>query len=123
MISEERPSILVVEDNVIVQDSLKKLFSSENYDIHTANNGEEGLNAINEKIYDLIFCDLLMPKVDGMEFCKKAYDAKSGFHGAVIVLTSLDDEEEFGKLRELGVDEIILKPYVPDELLSIAKRK
>ncbi len=123
MLFEENPSILIIEDNPIVQDSLKKLLSLENYNIKIANNGEEGLECVKSQSFDLIFCDLLMPKMDGITFCNKINDPSLNLTVPIIVLTSLDDKEELNKVHEAGVDDIIFKPFDPQELLSIAKGK
>lgn len=107
----------------MVQDSLKKLLSTLGANITLANNGEVALELVKEKRFDLIFCDLLMPKVDGVEFCKHIKDPNYNLQVPIVILTSLDDKEEINKVRELGVDDVILKPYDPDELLAIAKGK
>lgn len=123
MLFEEKSSILIIEDNPIIQDSLKKLLTLEKYNIDVANNGEEGLECAKSKHFDLIFCDLLMPKMDGFKFCEYIKNPLHDLDTPVIILTSLNDKEELNKVRELGVDEVIVKPYDPSELVSITKNK
>ena len=118
-----KSSILIVEDNIIVQDSLKKLLSEFDASITCANNGAVGLDLVKKNRFDLIICDLLMPKVDGFEFCKHIKDPEYNLQVPIVVLTSLDDKDEINRVREMGVDDVVLKPYDPNVLMSIVKGK
>ena len=118
-----KSSILIVEDNFIVQDSLKKLLSEFDASITCANNGAVGLELVKEKRFDIVLCDLLMPKVDGFEFCSHIKDPEYNLQVPIVVLTSLDDKDEINRVREMGVDDVLLKPFDPNALISIVKGK
>ncbi len=118
-----KPSILLIDDNFLVQDSLKKLLSTLDVSITCANNGQMALELIKEERFDLVFCDLLMPVLDGFKFCESVKSSEDYYDMQIVVLTSLDDKDELNKLRELGVDDIIIKPYNADEIISITKGK
>jgi two-component system, NtrC family, nitrogen regulation response regulator NtrX len=66
--------ILIIDDEKAIRKTLSEILSYEGYKIEDAENGEEGLKKIKEKTYDVILCDIKMPKVDGMEFLEKARD-------------------------------------------------
>lgn len=64
--------ILIIDDEKAIRKTLSEILSYEGYKIDDAENGEEGLKKIKEKSYDVILCDIKMPKVDGLEFLEKA---------------------------------------------------
>ena len=64
--------ILIIDDEKAIRKTLSEILSYEGYKIDDAENGEEGLKKIREKSYDVILCDIKMPKVDGLEFLEKA---------------------------------------------------
>ncbi|MEJ8819349.1 sigma-54-dependent transcriptional regulator [Lacibacter sp. H407] len=64
--------ILIIDDEKAIRKTLSEILSYEGYKIDDAENGEEGLKKIKEKNYDVILCDIKMPKVDGLEFLEKA---------------------------------------------------
>ncbi len=65
-------NILIIDDEKAIRKTLGEILSYEGYQIDDAENGEEGLKKIKEKNYDVVLCDIKMPKVDGMEFLEKA---------------------------------------------------
>lgn len=70
--TEPTADILVIDDEVAIRKTLGEILSFEGYKIHEAADGEEGLQMFSEKKYDLVLCDIKMPKMDGMEFLEKA---------------------------------------------------
>jgi two-component system nitrogen regulation response regulator NtrX len=65
-------SILIIDDEKAIRKTLSEILSFEGYKIDEAGDGEEGLKRFSEKNYDLVLCDIKMPKVDGIEFLEKA---------------------------------------------------
>lgn len=65
-------SILIIDDERAIRKTLGEILSYEGYKIDEASDGEEGLKRFNEKVYDVVICDIKMPKVDGIEFLEKA---------------------------------------------------
>ncbi|HTJ12012.1 MAG TPA: sigma-54 dependent transcriptional regulator [Dinghuibacter sp.] len=65
-------SILIIDDEKAIRKTLSEILSYEGYKIDDAENGEEGLKKFSEKTYDVVLCDIKMPKIDGMEFLEKA---------------------------------------------------
>jgi DNA-binding NtrC family response regulator len=66
------PTILIIDDEKAIRKTLTEILSFEGYKIDEAADGEEGLKRFNEKAYDLVLCDIKMPKLDGIEFLEKA---------------------------------------------------
>src|SRR5690606_30963700 len=65
-------NILIIDDEKAIRKTLTEILSFEGYKIDEASDGEEGLKRFGEKSYDLVLCDIKMPKIDGIEFLEKA---------------------------------------------------
>lgn len=122
-IANEQPmsgqqTILVVEDNLDVRNYLADLLSP-SYKIISAEDGVEGLKIAKKKTIDFLLCDLMMPRMDGFEFCKKIKDDVQTSHIPFIMLTA--NTEHSNKLigYKLGVDAYLTKPFHEQELLVI----
>src|SRR3989337_3866388 len=68
-------NILIIDDEKAIRKTLSEILSYEGYKIEEASDGEEGLKKFKEKAYDVVLCDIKMPKLDGIEFLQKAADA------------------------------------------------
>ena len=71
------PSILIIDDEKAIRKTLTEILGYEGYKIDEASDGEEGLKKFREKNYDLVLCDIKMPKLDGIEFLEKAKEINS----------------------------------------------
>ena len=65
-------SILIIDDEKAIRKTLSEILSYEGYKIDEAADGEEGLSKFGEKIYDVVLCDIKMPKLDGIEFLERS---------------------------------------------------
>ncbi len=109
--------ILILEDNLINQEILNGYLGSYNtLHIIFKENGEEGLKEVKRKKYDLIMSDIMMPKMDGKEFCKQFRNFNKDT--PLIALTAFDSEKDRNELIEIGFNYIINKPYKKDELIK-----
>jgi DNA-binding response OmpR family regulator len=110
--------ILLVDDEERIRDMIKEYTSLEDYDIDEASNGIEALDLFKKHKYSLIILDVMMPKIDGYTVCREIRKTSSV---PVIMLTARG--EEYDKLFgfELGVDDYIIKPFSPKELLARMK--
>ncbi|MET0244529.1 MAG: response regulator [Flavitalea sp.] len=68
-------NILIIDDEKAIRKTLTEILSYEGYKIEEAGDGEEGLKKFREKAYDVVLCDIKMPKLDGIEFLDKAREA------------------------------------------------
>jgi DNA-binding response OmpR family regulator len=107
-----KPCLLLVDDNSEMLEVLTYQLSEE-YEIVTANNGQEALKILVEHGIQLVVCDVMMPLIDGYEFCKIV---KSGFeysHVPIILLTAKNSIKSKIKGLEFGADAYIEKPFDP----------
>lgn len=110
--------ILVVDDEVALVDILKFNLTKSGYKVICAYDGEEGYRlAITEKP-DLILLDVMLPKMEGFEVCKKVREKQST---PIIMITARDEEVDKVLGLELGADDYITKPYSIRELLARVK--
>ena len=115
IISDSKPSVLIVDDSADVREYLKSLLEN-SYQVFEAANGTEGINSAIEISPDLILSDVMMPSMDGFEFCEKI---KSDWHTSdipVILLTAKASLESKLEGLEIGADDYLTKPFESREL-------
>jgi len=116
----KKSKILTVDDDPEILDVLE-LTLSEHYDVIQAKNGQAGLEAVQQTIPDLIICDYMMPVMNGRDFCKALKKDILLRHVPVIMLTGKGEiKDRIGGI-EAGVDDYMVKPFAPDELLARIK--
>ncbi|PXV64716.1 two component regulator with propeller domain [Dysgonomonas alginatilytica] len=115
------PLLLIVDDNEDFREFIKSLFIH-SYRIITANDGEEASQIILDQLPDIILCDVMMPKMDGYELCRKIKADIRTSHIPIILLTAKSSEENQYSGIEAGADDYISKPFNIDMLtLKISK--
>ena len=110
--------ILVVDDDTNICELLRLYLTKEGYQVTTANDGEEGLDKFNQVKPDMVLLDVMMPKMDGLEVCRRI--RKLG-NTPVMMLTAKG--ETFDKVLglELGADDYIVKPFETKEVVARIK--
>lgn len=103
-------SILLVEDNEELLNLMTKLLGRE-YNVFTAENGKEGIIVLENEDVDLIVSDIMMPEMDGIEFCKYVKGHLEISYIPVILLTAKNKEEDRAEAYEIGADAFISKPF------------
>ncbi|MEI6275312.1 MAG: two-component regulator propeller domain-containing protein [Prolixibacteraceae bacterium] len=108
--TEELAQILVVEDNKEMQKFLCKILS-EHYHVITANDGSEGLEMVREFGPELVLTDVMMPGMNGNEFCRILKADLNTSHIPVLMLTALSSVESQMEGFETGADDYVVKPF------------
>lgn len=116
----EVPKILIVEDNEDMRQFITTQFFKK-YRVVQAKNGEHGLKMATAEVPDLIVTDLMMPKMDGMEFCKRLKTDLNTSHIPIIMLTARAGEANKIQGLETGADDYLTKPFSANELLARSK--
>lgn len=112
--------ILLVDDEKDIVEFLKYNLELENFEVVVGYNGEEALEKLNEHP-DLIVLDIMMPKLDGFEACKKIREKKGFEDTPIIFLTAKAGEANEIKGLELGASDYIQKPISPKKLIARVK--
>ncbi len=102
--------VLVVDDILANVRLLEAKLTSEYFDVHTASNGLDALEAISSFNPDIILLDVMMPGIDGIEVCKRIKSNPKSQHIPVIMVTALDQPEDRVKGLQAGADDFITKP-------------
>ena len=110
--------ILVVDDDTNICELLRLYLTKEGYQVTVANDGEEGLEKFNQVKPDMVLLDVMMPRMDGLEVCRRI--RKAG-NTPVMMLTAKG--ETFDKVLglELGADDYMVKPFDTKELVARVK--
>ncbi|MDI6786436.1 MAG: response regulator [bacterium] len=113
--------ILIVDDEPDIIILLKAILEKETFRSYVANNGKEAIELAKTLLPDLILLDILMPKVDGYEVCRRLRDNFHTSHIPIIILTARDAPIDKVKGLKLGADDYVTKPFNHDELLARIK--
>jgi CheY-like chemotaxis protein len=109
--------VLVIDDSSFQRKSICEIIKSAGYETQQAKNGEDALEQLKDTKFDCIFCDLLMPKLDGIGFLKivKAQDLET----PVVILSADKQSTTRVTVLELGAKKMLNKPPNVDEITSI----
>ncbi|MED2186159.1 response regulator transcription factor [Bacillus wiedmannii] len=110
--------ILIADDDKEIRNLLKIYLERELYMVDTAVNGEEALQLFNQNNYNLVILDLMMPKVDGIEVCRKLRDKTNV---PILMLTAKDHEIDKILGLSIGADDYITKPFSIHEVVARVK--
>jgi DNA-binding response OmpR family regulator len=103
-------SLLLIEDDEDLLNLMVKLLSV-SYNVYTAMSGKEGLNMLEQENIDLVVSDIMMPEMDGIEFCKAVKTNLNTSHIPIIILTAKTREEDRVLAYESGANGFITKPF------------
>ena len=113
--------ILIVEDTKSYVLIISQKLEEEGFDVATAENGEEGLEAVNKEMPDLILLDIEMPKMDGITMAKKMKE--SNINVPIIFLTNMGDLKHISEAMEAGTDYIIKSDIDAEGIAKRVKEK
>ena len=119
--SVEQSTILVIEDEKDIRELITFNLKNDDYNVITSINGEEGLEKLALHIPDLILLDIMLPGINGFQFCSLIRKKKKLKDIPVIIITALGDEKNIVKGLEKGADDYITKPFSNKVLLARIK--
>ncbi len=116
--------LLIVDDEahirMLIEQTLEDL-EDEGVELLFADNGEKALSIIQEERPDLVFLDVMMPKMNGMEVCQRVKKELKLTEVYIILLTAKGQEVDRQKGLDMGADRYMTKPFDPDEMFAIAE--
>lgn len=110
--------ILVVDDDPILRMALTRYLEKRGYTVQEADSGVEAMTAFEEDPPDLVVSDVMMPEMDGFEFCRRLRATRSGQLVPFIFLSSKGELEDRIQGHSIGADDYLIKPFEPKELLA-----
>ena len=110
--------ILIIEDDENILQLERDYLEANDFEVDTANNGEDGLKKALNNQYSLVLLDIMLPKMDGFEVCKKIRGTKD--IPVLLVSAKKDDSAKINGLG-FGADDYIVKPFSPSELVARVK--
>ena len=113
--------LLIVDDEIDVREFAKNFFKKRNITVHTASNGLEALEIIENEKPDLVLLDIRMDEMNGIDVLKYIRNQKNDVK--VIMVTGIEDEETVKITESLGVSGYIHKPLILDELEKIVLKE
>ena len=115
---EQRPVVLLVDDEPVNLALIKRRLEWEDYDVHTAQDGREAVERARELLPDLVILDVMMPVMDGLAACRFLKEDARTRDIPVIFLSALDDMETKVSGLSLGANDYISKPFRAEELVA-----
>lgn len=112
-------TILVVDDELSIRETLRDLLEDEGYSVLTASNGQEGLNQLSRVHPDVVLCDVMMPGIDGREMCKRMTN-NPAYQSIPIVLMSAVNT--IPRNIDCNYKAFLEKPFDLDEVLTIVEQ-
>jgi two-component system phosphate regulon response regulator PhoB len=113
-----RPTILVVEDEDALATLLQYNLEKEGYQVLVAGDGEEALVSVDEKLPDLIVLDWMLPKISGIEVCRRLRQRPESRNVPIIMLTARGEESDRIRGLDTGADDYVVKPVSMSELAA-----
>jgi len=117
-----KKTILVVDDSLTVREFINRQLRQEGYDVILSRNGRDAIKAASLKPPDLIVLDIMMPDIDGYEVLRQLRKIDSTKDIPIIFLSGETQEENIKKAIDFGINDYLVKPYVPLELLRRIQR-
>lgn len=119
--SNENLKIMVIDDSSTIRRSAEIFLGQAGYKVVLAEDGFDALSKINDSHPDLIFCDILMPRLDGYQTCALIKKSAKFRTTPVIMLSSKDGLFDRARGAMVGSDEYLTKPFTKDSLLKTVR--
>ena len=114
--------VMVIDDSKTIRRTAETLLKKEGFSVITATDGFEALSKITDQEPDIIFVDIMMPRLDGYQTCALIKHNQVFRNTPVVMLSSKDGLFDKARGRIVGSDQYLTKPFTKEELLSAIKR-
>ena len=111
--------VLVCDDDPVILRLLEVNLELEGFEVLTGNNGEEGVEIARREIPDLVILDIMMPRMDGYEACRRIKEDETTKHIPVVFLSAKAQAADIAKGKSFGVAEYLTKPFDPTDLTDL----
>jgi two-component system phosphate regulon response regulator PhoB len=118
MANKSAPLILIIEDEPAQMELISYNLKAQGFQITRADNGEDGLELIQDVLPDLIILDWMLPGVSGIEICRQIKKQKTTRKVPVIMLTARGEEADRVRGLDTGADDYVVKPYSINEMIA-----
>lgn len=112
------PYVLVAEDENAVAELLVYNLEKEGFAVDVASDGEDALMMLDERVPDILLLDWMLPKISGIEICRRVRTSGSNRNLPIIMLTARDDESDRIRGLDTGADDYVTKPFSTTELMA-----
>lgn len=110
--------ILFVDDDITLRTAISRYLQNRGYSVQDAASGADGLMAFEQNPPDLVVSDVMMPEMDGFEFCRRLRATRSGQLVPFIFLSSRKELDDRIHGHQIGADDYLVKPFEPKELVA-----
>jgi CheY-like chemotaxis protein len=114
------PRVLVVDDDPVIGQSFDRVLSGKGYAVITASNGEEALRKLKDENYDVVFADIKMPGMNGLEVAERIKASQPWL--PVVIVTGYGSEANETRAEAAGVSAFLRKPLTPDMIENSAQK-
>ena len=116
--------VLVAEDNLTNRTFMRLMLVRAGHDVHLAKNGAEAIDAVRREQFDLVFMDIQMPEIDGLEATRRirSLELQAGGHVPIVALTAHAMREDREQCLQAGMDDYLSKPVAASELEALLER-
>lgn len=115
-------AVLTVDDSRVIREMLRMTLSNAGFDVVQANDGMEGVDALNTCAPDVIITDINMPRLDGFGFIERVRASERHRGTPILVLSTESDSEKKARARAVGATGWIVKPFDEASLLAAVRR-
>ncbi len=119
---EKNQQILLIDDDELILKVINRILTREGYDVKTATNGKDAMELIEQQKFDLLITDIMMPYSNGFEVISKFKQHPNADGVPIIVISSVGTENAVREGLNIGADDYLRKPIMPDELLIRVRR-
>lgn len=119
---EKNQQILLIDDDELILKVINRILTREGYDVKTATNGKDAMELIEQQKFDLLITDIMLPYSNGFEVISKFKQHPNADGVPIIVISSVGTENAVREGLNIGADDYLRKPIMPDELLIRVRR-